>query len=149
MPVGSTSEPEINPPKPTALIVDEDETVRSLAERILQLNGFDCVSVAIGAEAQSYLSVSSTPAAIALIDMNGANIDGIELARMLRAVQPGFKILLMSNLVVQSQVLDNEKLEGFVCKPFQAQTLLDTVQSSLREEGSEVEYEATDSQNSP
>ncbi|MBU1707447.1 response regulator, partial [bacterium] len=130
LPIVSPIEPVTTPPKPIALIVDEDEIVRSLAERILQLKGFDCISMPSGNDAQTYLSETSISVAIALIDMNGSNINGIELARMLRAVQPELKILLMSNLTVPSQLLDNEKLSGFVCKPFQAATLMDAVQSS-------------------
>ena len=84
------------------LLADDDAMVRDLFERVLSGSGHEVRIAQDGQEALG-LAGSAGPFDVLVTDVNMPGIDGIQLAKMLVARQPGLKILLMSGFPEQLQ----------------------------------------------
>jgi CheY-like chemotaxis protein len=135
LPVGTPSSPgqEELERTSTVMIIDENDVVRSLAERMLRRCGFRCLPMRTGAEALSELAADPDCADVAFIEVTVPDHGGIELARCLRDLQPGLKVVLMGSVVEvpPDQVLQEEGVSAFLAKPFQVKSLIGAVQTAL------------------
>jgi len=135
LPVGtaSTPGPAESERSDTVMIIDDNDVVRSLAERMLRRCGFRCLPMRTGAEAASHLAANPDRADVAFIEVTIPDHGGIELARQLRNYQPELKIVLMGSAVEAppDQVLQEEGISAFLAKPFQVKSLVGAVQSAL------------------
>jgi DNA-binding NtrC family response regulator len=104
--------------KPLVLVVDDNPgEVRAL--RIgLDLEGFDVTGVTRGADALSKLDEGAY--AVVLIDMMMPGMNGLELARAVRAAHPRVPTILMSayHLSPMQLARADTGAVGFVPKPF-------------------------------
>lgn len=80
---------------PSVLIVDDDDTGRYAAERVLKADGFTVSCAGDGAAALSQLRVHDVDLMLCDIRMPGS-IGGIALARSARIAKPGLKVLLIT-----------------------------------------------------
>jgi CheY-like chemotaxis protein len=79
----------------TIVVVDDDESVRRLVQRILRREGYDVLSAANGAEALVVCEQNPNIAALITdVDMPGMN--GRELAQRVLALYPNIRIIYMS-----------------------------------------------------
>lgn len=120
----------------TILVVEDEEMVRSLAERILAAAGYTVLAAANGGEA--LLACERHPGAIHLLltDVIMPRMSGQELAARLMAVRPALRVLYMSgytdNAIVQHSVL--EESAQFIAKPITASSLAQKVREVLDRE---------------
>ena len=112
----------------TVLIVDDEEPIRRLVERILTQAGYATATASDGPEA---LRVAGTLASLDLLvtDMMMPGMDGGELARRLREDRDALKVLYVTGW---SDRLFEVKLaacpgEAFLEKPFSPQSLREAV----------------------
>ncbi|WP_448582365.1 ATP-binding protein [Thermaurantiacus sp.] len=104
--------------QPLLLLAEDEELLRSCARRGLEQAGYDVIAVADGAQAEA--AFAANPAICALVsDVRMPGVDGVELARRLRARRPGLPVLLVSGYADASA---REALGGldvaFLAKPF-------------------------------
>ena len=78
------------------LVVDDEDSVRTVACRILEGAGFACVSATHGGEALAVIESGATPVGLVLTDMVMPVMTGAELYARLRAERPELPVLCMS-----------------------------------------------------
>ena len=115
-------------PKASVLVVDDEEAVRKLVDRVLREGGYQTVTAADGPEALDAASKLET-LDILVTDVMMPQMHGDELARRLRQRQPGLKVLYLTGY---SDQLFKDKFtlwedEAFLDKPWSVKGLLEAV----------------------
>jgi signal transduction histidine kinase/CheY-like chemotaxis protein len=115
----------------TVLVVDDEETVRSVSARILEMLGFSVVLASDGREAIEKYREEPARFALVLLDLTMPHMDGEETFRQLRHLNPGVKVVLMSGFNEQEAVsrFTGKGLAGFVQKPFE----MGSISAAVRE----------------
>lgn len=117
----------------TVLLVEDDEAVRRLTERILRSAKYQVLVAADGEEALALMARHSGPVHLLVTDVVMPRMSGRELADRLRQVKPQVKVLFMSGFtddaIMQHGVL--ERGAQFINKPFSAADLTCKVQEVL------------------
>jgi PAS domain S-box-containing protein len=113
----------------TILVVEDEDAVRGIARRVLERAGFRVLVARHGADALTVLANADTPVDLLLTDMVMPEMGGLELA--VRAVEqvPSIRIILMSGYTDADvgAIGRAERVEGFLPKPFTAESLLEAV----------------------
>jgi CheY-like chemotaxis protein len=117
------------------LIVEDEDAVRRLAERILRSAGYKILSAASGGDALVLCEKHSGTIDLLLTDVVMPQMSGRELADRLTMARQGLKVLYMSgytdNAIIHHGVLDPGI--RFVGKPFSAAELTRKVREALEE----------------
>ncbi len=111
------------------LVLDDNEGNRLLLEVSLETGGFDVHTAKTGKEALAL--ATRYPFVVALIDVNLPDIDGIEIARQLRALSQSL-ILVMVTVNDDDETIHRAQeadCDVFMTKPFDLDKLLDFMQS--------------------
>jgi two-component system cell cycle sensor histidine kinase/response regulator CckA len=119
----------------TVLVVDDEETVRTVSARILESLGFTCVIASDGREAVEKYRQDPARFTLVLLDLTMPHLDGEETFRHLRQINPGVKVVLMSGFNQQEAIsrFTGKGLAGFVQKPFEVGTLLAVIRQAFFE----------------
>jgi len=118
------------------LVVDDDETVRTVTRRILERAGFDAILAADGVEALH--AYRATPGIVlVLMDMTMPRMDGEECFRELRRYDPAVRVILTSGYNEQDATTRfvGKGLAGFIQKPYRPTDLIEKVESLLSAPG--------------
>jgi len=119
----------------TVLIVEDEDAVRRLAERILRSAGYQVLAAASGGDALVLCEKLGDAIDLLLTDVVMPQMSGRELAERLSKSSPGLKVLYMSgytdNAIVHHGVLDPGT--RFIGKPFAAAELTRKVREVLDE----------------
>ena len=127
------------PPAPAdrglVLVVEDEEGVRRVVERVLTAAGYGVLAASSGEEALSLLSGGSVPDLL-LSDVIMPEMSGKVLVELIRAKQPHLPVVYMSGYtddIVASRGIVNGA-EGFLQKPFEADQLLESVRANIERE---------------
>jgi len=107
------------------LVVDDDQIVCKVTERILSRFGFTVVT-SFSAESAAAAAKQHDGALVAiLLDISLPDLGGADVLNHMRAVAGDVPIILMSGFNVESATSDMEpgSFEGFLQKPFSGETL--------------------------
>ncbi len=117
----------------TVLVVDDEETVRTVSARILESIGFSVVVAADGREGLEKYRAEPARYALVLLDLTMPHLDGEETFRQLRHLNPGVRVVLMSGFNQQEAVsrFTGKGLAGFVQKPFSVDGIVTAVREVL------------------
>ncbi len=103
----------------TVLVVDDEETVRNVATRLLDFLGFQTVTATNGSEA---VDLFPTLGALRFVflDLTMPHMDGQQTLRELRKLQPDLRVLIMSGYSAQDVAarFANDPFVDFIQKPF-------------------------------
>jgi len=107
------------------LLVDDEDTVRTVILRMLSGMGFDVLTASDGAKALEIYRAKSEEIAAVLLDLTMPHMDGEEAFREIRQVNPNAFVLLMSGFNEQDAVARfvGKGLAGFLQKPFTPEQL--------------------------
>jgi CheY-like chemotaxis protein len=112
----------------TILVVEDEEGVREVAERILQDIGFQTIGAEDGRHALDLMEEVGNQVTAVLLDLSMPRMGGAETFRRLRAMRPDLPILMMSGYteqVVAPQFNSSGPgVTGFLQKPFLAEDLI-------------------------
>ena len=112
----------------TILVVEDEEGVREVAERILQEIGFQTIGAEDGRRALEIMGEVGDNVTAVLLDLSMPRMGGAETFRRLRALRPELPILMMSGYteqVVAPQFSGSGPgITGFLQKPFLAEDLI-------------------------
>ncbi|MEO7136162.1 MAG: response regulator [Gemmatimonadales bacterium] len=112
----------------TILVVDDEEGVREVAERILQEIGFQTITAADGRRALEIMEKVGDGVTAVLLDLSMPRMGGAETFRRLRALRPELPILMMSGyteqVVAPQFSTSGPGITGFLQKPFLAEDLI-------------------------
>jgi two-component system, cell cycle sensor histidine kinase and response regulator CckA len=120
-------------PQRRVLVVDDDETVREVTQRILERMGFAIEQAASGREAVDLYAAHGGEIDLVLLDMTMPHMDGEATFRELRRVDPKVRVLLMSGYseADATERFSGTGLAGFIQKPFRVPELLGRINDAL------------------
>jgi C4-dicarboxylate-specific signal transduction histidine kinase/ActR/RegA family two-component response regulator len=109
----------------TILVVDDEATVRRVAEQILLSAGYEVVLADDGARGIELFRQSPSRFSAVLLDLTMPRMDGEEAFRVLQEVAPDVCVVLMSGFNEQDTLdrFAGRGVAGFVPKPFSAEML--------------------------
>jgi PAS domain S-box-containing protein len=115
------------------MVVDDEETIREVTGKALELFGYRVMHACNGAEAVSLYLQHRDTIAVVLTDMSMPVMDGAAMIGALRSINPKVNIIASSGLSEISHTArnnDREKIH-FVPKPYTAEVLLTTLRVVL------------------
>jgi PAS domain S-box-containing protein len=109
----------------TALVVDDEASVRALAKTMLERWGYRVLIANDGEEGVTQFRAHQEKIDIVLLDLTMPKLGGAGVFRVIRHRAPTVPILLMSgfNESTETQQMVEQGCAGFIQKPFTAQTL--------------------------
>lgn len=120
----------------TILFVEDEASIRTFAVRMLAASGYDVLDAEDGAAALRLMG--TTPASIDCVvtDMMMPNVNGLELARLLRATRADLPIVFISGFAgLDEQALREMRSIGpMIAKPFTQEELTGAVRHALNEQ---------------
>ena len=102
--------------RPVILIVDDEEPIRTILSRALGGDGYELLLAAGANEALELMIGTNAAVHIAVIDVHLAGTDGVDLAKLLRLLQPGLTVLFTSGYGEAEQ--DRVPRDPLLPKPF-------------------------------
>ena len=118
---------------PRILIADDEEAVRSLVARALQMDGHTTVTAQDGAEALEILTREAGKFDLLLTDIKMPLMDGIALALATARDFPKLTILLMTGFADQRERASglNAIIHDVITKPFSVADIRNAVTAAL------------------
>jgi DNA-binding NtrC family response regulator len=107
------------------LVVDDDETVRAVAQHMLERSGFTVITARDGAEGVALFESARDRIALVLLDLTMPTLGGEEAFRAMRQRRPDVRVVLMSGYSSQELAsrYGSEGMAGFIQKPFRVEEL--------------------------
>ena len=104
----------------TALVVDDEETVRVTTARMLEALGFSVQLADNGRTGVEKFSAAPGEFSLVVLDLTMPHMDGEEAFREIIDVRPDARVLLMSGFNEQDAIsrFTGKRLAGFLQKPF-------------------------------
>lgn len=117
----------------TVLVVDDEETIRTVAARMLERLGFSVETACDGREAMQKFQLDPGRFTFVLLDLTMPHLDGEETFRQMRQLNPSIKVILTSGFNEQDAVnrFVGKGLAGFIQKPFELAALTQAIRSIL------------------
>jgi two-component system cell cycle sensor histidine kinase/response regulator CckA len=117
----------------TVLVVDDDDSVRSVARRILERSGYSVLLAEDGREGVRVFFEHQTEIVLVLLDLTMPQLSGTEALRQIRARCTDVPVVLMSGYgeTETAEYLADQTAMGFVQKPFDVAGLRRAVQAAL------------------
>ena len=117
----------------TILVVDDEETVRAVARKMLEKAGFQVLSANDGREGVDLFRQHIQEIAAVLLDLTMPHMNGVEAFREMRLLRSDVRVVLMSGYNEQEVInqFAGKGLAGFVQKPFRANELLAVLRRTL------------------
>jgi PAS domain S-box-containing protein len=117
----------------TILLVEDDETMRSLTRQVLQEHGYAVVDADDGKSALEWVESHPEPIDLLLTDVVMRRMSGPELVDRLSASRPNLKVVYMSGYTGEL-IAEREMLKRGITlleKPFTRTALLNTIHTTL------------------
>lgn len=115
------------------LLVDDEELVREVAQKMLEKMGFEVLVVEDGEEAIEAFKKQHQEISCVLLDMSMPRLSGRETFLELRNLDPHVRVILSSGYTEQeiSAEFAGDNLTGFLQKPYVMQQLSEKLQDAL------------------
>jgi PAS domain S-box-containing protein len=109
----------------SVLLVDDEEIVLRVVQRMLEAMGFQVLCVKDGREALEVFRTRGAEIVCVLLDLTMPQLDGEQVFREIRRVRPEAKVILSSGYDESdiAQRFAGEGLAGFVQKPYRSTSL--------------------------
>lgn len=119
--------------KGIVLMVDDEESVRSVGKRMLERMGFEVITAEHGREAVSIFKHKHDQIHGVLMDLMMPHMDGEQAYREMRMIDPNVRVILSSGYNEQDVTCRflGKSLSGFIQKPYQYEELLNIVKQAF------------------
>jgi two-component system, cell cycle sensor histidine kinase and response regulator CckA len=119
----------------TILLVDDDESIRSLCRLLLERIGFDVLLACDGRNAIEVFNENRNKIRCIILDLTMPHMDGEETFRELRRIDPDIRVIMSSGYNEQeiAQKITGKGLSGFIQKPYSLNNLTDMLKKVLEE----------------
>ena len=109
--------------RPLLLVVDDEEPVLRVVERLAARTGFDVIACGSGSEAMQALI--RKPADLAMVDLRMPDVNGLDLLRQIRSTAPSCEVILMTAYAAVDSAVEAIKLGAreYLTKPFDFERL--------------------------
>jgi PAS domain S-box-containing protein len=140
-PADTTVEEEKPEPKEwqasgTILVVDDEDTVRSVTKRMLERKGFTVMTAGDGGEGVELYRQHMGKITAVILDLTMPRMGGDEAFEEFRRINPDVQVILASGYSEQelSERFADRGLAGFIQKPFKVETILQRLREAMDEE---------------
>ncbi len=139
-PCAATTEPDArDAPSPQwqgvglVLVVDDEQSVRTLAELMLRRLGFKVISAQDGAEALVHFRKQPEAFRVVLLDLTMPGMDGLTVAREMHAIDPDVRVVLTTGYSAPpwSAGPSPAGMVGFLEKPYRLEDLTRVLRQAL------------------
>ncbi len=123
------------------LVVDDEETIRGLLQRVLKEAGYDVVTAASGQEAMD--KVYQLMPGVVLLDIKMPGMSGIEVLQQIAANWPDTCVVMATGLDDAQTAVEAMKLGAYdyITKPFNREEVVLTVQRAIEKRNLLLENE--------
>ncbi len=133
---GGEAAPAVDLPRghgETILVVDDEESIRAIARKILEAFGYRVLTATDGAEALTLYAANRADIALVITDMMMPVMDGAATIHALRKLNPAVRVVAASGITAQGKIPKAEAAGVSHClpKPFSAAKLLFVVKAAL------------------
>ena len=113
------------------LVVDDEEAVRNLLQRVLNKAGYDVVTAADGEEALYKASLGETK--VVLLDIKMPGMSGIEVLRRLTVDWPDYCVIMVTAVTDLDTAIEALKIGAYdyITKPFNQDDVKQKVQQAI------------------
>ena len=117
----------------TVLLVDDEETVRTVGKTMLETMGFEVLMAADGHEAVKKFREHPDGIALVLLDLTMPRMNGEDAFREIRLIKGNARVILSSgyNEHEATDRFSGKGLAGFVQKPYKYLTLMEIIRNAL------------------
>ncbi|MCC6795059.1 MAG: PAS domain S-box protein [Candidatus Hydrogenedentes bacterium] len=118
------------------LLVDDEETIRSMTGKMLERIGFDVITAYDGSEAIRLFREHCSEIDFVLLDLTMPRMNGEETFRELRSIDAGVRVVLSSGYT-ENEIearFAGKGLAGFIQKPYTLATLRNILRASIHPE---------------
>jgi DNA-binding NtrC family response regulator len=117
----------------TVLLVDDEETVRTMGRRMLRLLGFEVVTANDGREAVQIFRREPESIVCVLLDLTMPHMGGEQCFSELKGIRRDVCVLLSSGYPEQELIsqFEGQGLAGFIQKPYVLETLMEKMKRAL------------------
>ena len=116
------------------LVVDDEESVRSVTRQVLQRTGFTVEIAEDGESALERLKKGPSDFSLILLDFTMPRLNGSQTLREILQLNPAARVMMMSGFseTEARQRLGDQPIVGFIQKPFDFPTLRERVEQVLQ-----------------
>ena|GEM_PF-1350148 len=120
----------------TALIVEDEEMILNMGALLLEQMGFEVTKAATPGVALSRVQESERAFDLLLTDVMMPEMNGQELADLIRRDQPEIRCVFMSGYTAETleERIDVDPHAAFIGKPFSIEDLSETIRTLMRDE---------------
>ena len=119
-----------DPVRPLVFVVDDEPMLLELASMIVEPLGFRVRTFRDPVTALREYSLAQPLPALVITDFAMHQMNGMDLIRDCRRINPGQKVLLVSGTVDATIYRESpQKPDAFLAKPYQTQELIDAVKT--------------------
>jgi len=115
----------------TILVVDDEEAIRRMMEKMLGNSGFTVLKASSAVEALTVCEKSGGDVQLVVTDVSMPGMDGFELAQQISQRWPGIRILFMSGCANDLSVVRQLYEQPLLPKPFTRDALAAKVRELL------------------
>jgi two-component system cell cycle sensor histidine kinase/response regulator CckA len=117
----------------TVLLVDDEDSVRTLGARMLERIGFQALVASDGQEALELYQVRQEEIVLVLLDLTMPYMDGEEAFRHLRRLDPQVRVVMTSGYteIEMAPRFTGQRLCGFLQKPYTLEALTQCLREVL------------------
>ena len=115
------------------LVVDDEESIRGISERVLQRAGYAVRTAASGEQGLELYRTNPQEVDLVILDLNMPGMGGFRTLEEMRSINPGVKVVIASGYAASGKVKEllGQGALGYVSKPFRKKDLLTTVRQTL------------------
>jgi CheY-like chemotaxis protein len=126
--------PEIMRGHETILLVDDEEMILKVTERLLKSLGYRVITANRGEQAIEICRSQKGGIDLLILDMVMPGMNGGEIFDRIKAIDPDLKVILSSGYSLNGQATDILKrgCQGFIQKPFNVQELSQSIRKTLQ-----------------
>lgn len=134
--IGSSRTSPVTEGHERILVADDESGLRMLIRAVLGYRGYQVVEAADGMEALAKYSAATEPFDLVILDIHMPRLDGLEVMRRMRAINPAARILLISGSLAgyEASNIKTAQHEHYLEKPFQNDDLVRLVRRILDQE---------------
>lgn len=116
------------------LLVDDESMALELTAQILAEAGYEVMTAQSGFEALDLFVQKPNRFDLVLLDLNMPIMDGEEVLKRIRAINPRVPVLLNTGFIdeIRLERMMTDGLSGFLRRPYRSKELLENIQATLK-----------------